>query len=101
MVEEELTEEQIAEFKKIDANVRKCFIDNFLNEYIAYFLYSCNKCPFLMLTDSLEQNITTGLELLSYIENEDVNINKLENILHEKYHLKITDTRHLKLKSID
>lgn len=54
-----------------------------------------------MLTDSLEQNITTGLELLSYIENEDVNINKLENILHEKYHLKITDTRHLKLKSID
>ena len=33
MVEEELTEEQIAEFKKIDANVRKYFIDNFLNEY--------------------------------------------------------------------
>ena len=28
-------------------------------------------------------------------------LNKLENILHEKYHLKITDTRHLKLKSID
>ena len=28
MVEEELTEEQIAEFKKIDANVRKYFIDN-------------------------------------------------------------------------
>ena len=38
MVEEELTEEQVAEFKKIDANVRKYFIDNFLNEYIAYFL---------------------------------------------------------------
>lgn len=54
-----------------------------------------------MLTDSLEQNITTGLELLSYIENEDVNINKLENILREKYHLKITDTRHLNLKNID
>lgn len=29
MVEEELTEEQIAEFKKIDANVRKYFIEIF------------------------------------------------------------------------
>ena len=38
---------------------------------------------------------------LNYIENEDVNINKLENILREKYHLKITDMWHLNLKNID
>ena len=84
--------------EKIKEDVMNCvnYKDKVYDLYCGVGFFSLLLTLKVKIVIGIEKNkeaILMALEnvQLNYIENEDVNINKLENILREKYHLKITD----------
>lgn len=88
------------EFDKIvapfDEAITK-YIDNIINDYIAYYLATGYKLSAIW-NSSLEAHCNSSIDNLSSISNFDYE--RIKNILERKYGLKIVNDEQLEIKEI-
>ena len=96
---EELTPEELKMYDDFNSELVNYLIDNFLDEYVAFYLYLSNKYNVIGNT-SLDVMIYTALA-------EECNVDKLKpkkdvvlQILVDKYHLKLIDESHTEFKEL-
>ncbi|MBQ8891308.1 MAG: hypothetical protein IJ068_00375 [Bacilli bacterium] len=92
------------EYNKIvipfDKSVKKYVRENFLNEFIAYYISECYKQEVLW-TQEYHMLVNSALEELGQFRYKDSNFKKIKNILEKKHHLKIVNNSPKELIEIE
>ena len=98
--EQDFNDKEIEILNKLDDDLLNYIKEQYLNDFMAYYLYSYNKCEIKVLTGSLFQQVNTAIETFAQLTYEDVDIDKVKSILKEKYNLKIKNEEKIELEEI-
>lgn len=97
----EISDDELTKlFKPFDKEIDKYLFKNFLNEYVAYYIYCAYKNSVLWSGDKLDLTINSAIEHLSEIMVSDCKIRKIKRILAKKYNLRIESTSPLRIENI-
>ena len=79
--------------------VKKYVIDNFLYDYVAFYLATYYKMD-AMWECKMEQEVNSALCSLCNYENTELDYEKIKNILREKYQINITNEITLEIEEL-
>ena len=96
---EELTKEEEKKYDEFNNELLNYFSDNFLNEYIAYYLYLSHKYDLIGNT-SFDTMMHTALCEACNIDSLKPNKDVVLHILVDNYHLKLIDETHTKFEEL-
>ena len=96
---EELTKEEEKKYDEFNNELLNYFSDNFLNEYIAYYLYLSHKYDLIGNT-SFDTMIYTGICEIANTEKLRPDTKIVLNVLENNYHLKLIEKTHCKFEEL-
>ena len=102
LLEDEFSEEEILKLDMMYDEVNELLINDFLQEYIAFYIYCLHKYKFLEAqTTSLRCYVNSAIDAFNNVSYKDVDFAKVEKKLEEKYNLKLIQSEpYLELKEI-
>jgi len=101
-LDEDMDDEELVRLEMMYDEVRDLLKNNFLNEYVACYLQALHKYEFLKRkTTPLFRHVNSCIDEFNNVNYEDVNFDKVKDILKEKYRLKIAQEEpYLELEEI-
>lgn len=96
---DELTPEELKMYDDFNQELVSYLSDNFLDEYVAFYLYLSNKYNTIGNT-SLDNLMYTALAETCNVDKLKPNKDFVLHILIDKYHLKLIDETHTKFEEL-
>lgn len=95
--DEDYDEKQVKEINDIYDKLEKYVIDNFLIDYLAYYIFLNYKCSFNVLSGNLKNHLNSAMDSFNMMSYKDIDIDKLKAHLRLKYKLKIISDNPIKI----
>jgi len=96
--EKDYTDDEVKVIEELDYELKGYIIENYLSDFLAFYLYKCNKCKVKVLIGSLGNNLNSGIDTFYKITSKSIDINEIKKILKNKYNLQIKSENPILLK---
>lgn len=92
------TDEEAKIIEELDYELKEYIVENYLSDFLAFYLYKCNNCKINVLIGNLQNNLNSGIEMFCQITSSSINVNEVKHILKKKYKLSIKSSNPTELE---